>query len=78
MAAEQESRAAVSDIMRGLPQTESSMLTPAGQIEQAGKIAGGLRTPRDGWRKIVFRAGVIFLSAVAVLFLAVVIYAAVN
>lgn len=42
----------------GLPQTTGSALTPVGEIEQAGKVAAGLRQPRDGWRRIVFRAGV--------------------
>ena len=49
----------------GLPQTTHSALTPAGEVEQATKIAEGLRQPRDGWRRVVFRAGVAVLALAA-------------
>ncbi|GAA3342165.1 hypothetical protein GCM10020358_36160 [Amorphoplanes nipponensis] len=45
----------------GLPQTAHSALTPVGEIEQAAKIAEGLRRPREGWRRVVFRIGVLIL-----------------
>jgi hypothetical protein len=49
------------DPLQGVPQTRHSALTPAGEIEQAAKIAMGLRRPRTGWQRTVFRAGVLFL-----------------
>jgi hypothetical protein len=36
------------DPLRGVPQTRHSALTPEGEIEQAAKIAMGLRRPRTG------------------------------
>jgi hypothetical protein len=47
--------------LQGVPQTVHSALTPEGEIEQATKIAIGLRGPRTGWRRVVFRSGVVFL-----------------
>jgi hypothetical protein len=49
------------DPLRGVPQTRHSALTPEGEIEQAAKIAMGLRRPRTGWQRVTFRAGVLFL-----------------
>lgn len=53
-------------LFSAIPQTAHSALTPLGEIEQAGKLADGLRRPRDGWRHVVFRAGLIFLGALVV------------
>jgi hypothetical protein len=50
-------------LMRGLPQTLHSPLTPSGEIEQAGKIADGLRASRVGWRRIVVPAGLALIAA---------------
>ena len=62
-----DSRAA-SQIGAGLPQTASSALTPLGEIEQATKIAVGLKQPRHGWRRAVVVIGlaVIAFGVVAV------------
>jgi hypothetical protein len=51
----------------GLPQTVHSALTPAGEIEQATKIAEGLRQHRRGWRRVVFVAGLAVLGLAAAL-----------
>jgi hypothetical protein len=58
---------------QGLPQTVHSALTPAGEIEQAAKIAEGFRQPREGWRRLVFVAGlgVVALMVAFVLFSAI-------
>jgi hypothetical protein len=50
------------ELMDGLPQTLHSPLTPLGEIEQAGKIAAGLRHPREGWRRVVVPVGLVFLA----------------
>jgi hypothetical protein len=39
-----------------------SPLTPPGQIEQAGKIADGLRASRVGWRRIVVPVGLALIA----------------
>jgi hypothetical protein len=58
------------DLMSGLPSTVHSPSTLEGQIEQAGKIAWGLRNSRRGWRRAVFLAGasVIVLAFLIVVF----------
>jgi hypothetical protein len=60
------------DLLRGWPGTTHSPFTPAGEIEQAAKIAEGLRSPRQGWRRVVARIGfcvVILAAAVLVVLL---------
>ncbi len=52
--------------MTGLPQTEHSALTPLGEIEQATKIAAGIKQPRHGWRKAVVVIGLTLLAFGAV------------
>lgn len=49
-------------LWRGLPQTAHSVLTPLGEIEQATKVAEGFKQPREGWRRVVFLAGVVILA----------------
>jgi hypothetical protein len=63
------------DTLRGLPQTVHSAYTPLGEIEQAGKIADGLRAERQGWRKVVFRIGIGLIAAAVITVVVVVIYA---
>ncbi|AEV85572.1 hypothetical protein ACWT_4550 [Actinoplanes sp. SE50] len=60
---------ATSRMTAGLPQTLHSGLTPLGEIEQATKIAAGLKVPRHGWRKAVVTIGVglLALAAAAIL-----------
>lgn len=58
------------EVMNGLPQTLHSPLTPQGEIEQFGKIAAGVRAPREGWRKVVVPVG---LALLVILFIAVVV-----
>ncbi|MEV4638768.1 hypothetical protein AB0J80_15590 [Actinoplanes sp. NPDC049548] len=53
----------------GLPQTAYSALTPAGEVEQAAKVAEGFRQRRQGWRRVVFVAGVGVLGLMAVFML---------
>jgi hypothetical protein len=60
--------------LHGLPQTRHSALTPEGEIEQAAKFAHGLRAPRQGWRKVVVRAGFILIGAAVLSTLALAIY----
>ncbi|GID97412.1 hypothetical protein Adi01nite_68240 [Amorphoplanes digitatis] len=57
-----------SQAWEGLPQTAHSAFTPLGQIEQATKLAAGLKQPRTGWRRAVAVMGevLIVLTAVAV------------
>ena len=50
---------------QGLPQTAHSALTPSGEIEQAAKIAHGFRQHREGWRRVVFLAGVAVVALMA-------------
>jgi len=50
----------------GLPQTAHSSLTPLGEIEQATKIAAGLKQPRHGWRKAVVIVGLVVLALAVV------------
>jgi hypothetical protein len=57
----EEARAA--HTLRGLPQSPHDGLTPLGEIEQFGKIADGLRAPREGWRKWVVRIGLVMIGA---------------
>jgi hypothetical protein len=54
-----------SQLWQGLPQTTHSSLTPAGEIEQATKVAEGFKRPRSGWQRTVFRAGVVVLALCA-------------
>jgi hypothetical protein len=54
---------------KGLPQTPHSALTPSGEIEQAAKIAEGFRQHRQGWRRVVFVAGVAVMAFMAVFML---------
>jgi hypothetical protein len=61
-------------LFSALPQTAHSALTPLGEIEQATKLADGFGRPREGWRRGVFRAGVIFLSLVALTLLILAVY----
>lgn len=49
-------------LMRGMPQTQHSPLTPLGEIEQYGKIADGLRVRRVGWRRIVVPVGLALVA----------------
>ena len=56
---------ATSRVTAGLPQTEHSGLTPLGEIEQAAKIAAGLRVPRHGWRKAVVMIGLVLIALAA-------------
>ena len=60
------------DLSSGLPTTIHNPSTVEGQIEQAGKIAAGLRARRRGWRRIVFVAGtaVVVLGVLTVALLA--------
>jgi hypothetical protein len=51
-------------MFEGLPQTVHSSLTPLGQIEQAGKVAVGFRRSREGWRRVVFRAGICLVALI--------------
>ena len=55
---------------KGLPQTAGSALTPVGEIEQATKVAEGLKQPREGWRRAVFLVGIVIV-ALSVAFLIV-------
>lgn len=50
------------ELWTGLPQTAHSALTPLGEIEQATKVAEGLKQPREGWRRAVFVVGVVILA----------------
>jgi hypothetical protein len=54
------------NVWQGLPQTAHSALTPAGEIEQAGKIAAGFRHRRDGWRRWIVLIGAVLLGIAAV------------
>lgn len=54
------------ELMHGLPQTRRSSLTPAGEIEQFGKMATGVRVRREGWRRVVVPIGLILLAIVVV------------
>jgi hypothetical protein len=45
------------DLSSGLPSTVHSPYTVEGEIEQAGKIAAGLRVRRRGWQRVVVLAG---------------------
>jgi hypothetical protein len=60
--------------MPGLPQTRHSPFTPEGEIEQAALIAHGLKAKRDGWPKIVVRAGFVLIAVAALATLASAIY----
>jgi hypothetical protein len=53
-------------LMRGLPQTLHSPPIPSGQIEQAGKIADGLRVRHVGWRRIVVPVGLALIACAMV------------
>jgi hypothetical protein len=53
-------------LWKGLPQTADSALTPMGEIEQAAKVAEGFKQHRDGWRRVVFVAGIAILALSAV------------
>ncbi|GIE86479.1 hypothetical protein [Actinoplanes regularis] len=55
-----------SQVWAGLPQTEHSALTPLGEIEQATKIAEGIKQPRHGWRRAVVVIGLVLLALWAV------------
>jgi hypothetical protein len=58
------------DRLRGLPQTRHNALTPLGEIEQAGKLTGAVRS-QTGWRRTVARTGVVLvLLAIAIPFVA--------
>jgi hypothetical protein len=62
--------------LHGLPQSPHDPLTPLGEIEQMGKLADGLRAPRERWRKWVVRVGIVLIagSIVAVLIARIVIH----
>lgn len=51
---------------RVAPSTGHNPSTVAGRIEQAGKIAAGLRARRRGWRVVPFRTGVVLVALVIV------------
>ncbi|HCT76499.1 MAG TPA: hypothetical protein DGG94_02930 [Micromonosporaceae bacterium] len=59
------------DLLKGLPQVPDGGWGPAGQIDQAAKVASGLRRQRTGWQKAVFQIGLAFLGVLA---LAVVLF----
>jgi len=63
-------RVPAAELWKGLPQTGHSALTPVGEIEQATKVAEGLKQPRRGWRRVVFLVGVVIV-ALSVAFLVV-------
>jgi hypothetical protein len=64
------------NLRKGLPQTTHSALTPSGEIEQATKIAEGLRQRREGWRRIVFMAGIVVVALMAAFMLAFAFFSA--
>jgi hypothetical protein len=53
---------AAAEAWAGLPQTAHSGLTPSGEIEQATKIAAGLKQPRHGWRRAVVVIGLVVVA----------------
>jgi hypothetical protein len=59
-------RTPASQAWAGLPQTSHSALTPSGEIEQATKIAAGLKQPRHGWRRAVVVIGLAVIAVGAV------------
>lgn len=59
------------DLSRGLPSTVHCAYTPEGEIEQAGKIAEGLRVRRRGWQRVVVLAGVVMIVIALVVALVV-------
>jgi hypothetical protein len=75
---EHSARAAAAQLWRGLPQTAHSGLTPAGEIEQATKIAEGLRQPRTGWRRGVFLTGMVILGLAAAFMVVAGLYGAAH
>ena len=75
---EHSARVPTEQLWRGLPQTEHSGLTPVGEIEQAAKIAEGLRQPRDGWRRGVFLTGVVILGLAAAFMVVAGLYGAAH
>jgi len=56
------------DLSSGLPSTIHNPYTPEGQIEQAGKIAEGLRVRRRGWQRVVVLAGAAMIVVALVAF----------
>jgi hypothetical protein len=58
-------------LWQGLPQTPHSGLGPVGEIEQATKIAEEFRQHRQGWRRVVFVAGLVVLALMAAFMLVV-------
>ncbi len=65
--AAEEDGAAARAVLDGLPLTAHHPATAEGQIEQAGKIAAGLRAGRTGWRRSYVRlAGALLAVLVAV------------
>lgn len=59
------------DLSSGLPSTIHNPYTVEGEIEQAGKIAAGLRVRRRGWQRAVVLAGVAMVVVALVVALAV-------
>lgn len=62
------------DLSAALPSTIHNPCTIEGQIEQAGKIAEGLRARRHGWQRVVVLAGpalVVLAATVALVVLVV-------
>ena len=53
------------DPLRRWPSPSHSPGSFEGQLEQVGKIASGLRSPRTGWRRQVGRIGLATLLLVA-------------
>ena len=70
-----EERDAWAASLDGLPMTMHHPATPEGRIEQAGKIAAGLRARRTGWRQLYVRVGggllVLVALAAGVAFIAI-------
>jgi hypothetical protein len=71
-------RAPTSEPWKGLPQTGHSGLTPVGEIEQATKVADGLKQRRDGWRRVVFLIGVVIVALSAAFLVVAGIYGAAH
>lgn len=59
------------DLSPGLPSTVHNPYTVEGEIEQAGKIAAGLRVRRRGWQRVVVLAGAAMVVVALVLALVV-------
>jgi hypothetical protein len=62
----------------GLPQTARSALTPGGEIEQAGKIAAGISSHREGWRRWIVLIGAVVLGIAALATIAAMLYSPVR